>query len=143
MSPTRCKHERDISAAMKRWEERCRILNVDDREVELSDSWKMTALKSFLCREIQKNVEHRQKEFKSCEELRSVVMKKAINKKIKNERAGFDMDCDLAGGHQQEDWWSGGWPTPEESTQPATDPDLAGKDVREARGKECSSEVKE
>ena len=54
----------------------------DDKELELPDSWKMTALQGILCGEIQRNVEYRQKEFRTYEELRSTVMRWAINKKI-------------------------------------------------------------
>ena len=75
MNPTRFQHEHEISAAIERWEERCRILKEDDRELELPDSWKMTALQAILCGEIQKNVEHREKELKTYDELRGVVMK--------------------------------------------------------------------
>ena len=89
MNPTKCKHEHEISAAIEKWEERYRVLKEEDRELELPDSWKMTALQSMLCGEIQKSVEHREKEFKTYEELRATVMKLAINKKIENERNDF------------------------------------------------------
>ena len=51
----------------------------------------------MLCGEIQKSVEYREKEFKTYEELRAVVMKWAINRKIENERSQHDpMDCNQA-----------------------------------------------
>ena len=103
MNPARCKHEHEISAAIEKWEERYRILKEDDRELELPDSYKMTAIQGILCGEIQKSVEHREKEFQSYDELRSTVMKWAINKRIEKERnvRGDPMDCDAA---DKEDW---------------------------------------
>ena len=80
MNPPRCKHEHEISAAVEKWEERYRILKEEDREMELPDSWKMTALQGILCGEILKHVEYREKEFKTYDELRSTIMKWAINK---------------------------------------------------------------
>ena len=57
-----------------------------------------TALQSPLCGQIQKNVEHREKEFETYDELRSVVMKWAINKQIEEKRARFDpMGLNLVG----------------------------------------------
>ena len=124
MNPTRCKQEHEVSAAIEGLEERYRILNEDDREFELPDSWKMTALQAILCEKVQKNVEHREREFKTYDELRGVSMKWAINKKIENECAGFDpMDCNLTGSKQQEDWWNAEWPTPGDSAQPNIDVD--------------------
>ena len=97
MQPPKCQHEHEISAAVGRWEEKYRILKEDDREIDLPDSWKMTALRGMLCGEIQKSVEHREKEFKTYDEFRAVVMKWAINRKIENERAFHDpMDCNQA-----------------------------------------------
>ena len=90
MNPSRCVHEHEISAAVERWEEKYRALREDDRTMELPDVWKITALRMMLCGEIQKSVEYREKEFKTYDELRSVVMKWAINRKIENERAGHD-----------------------------------------------------
>ena len=69
----------------------------------------MTALKMMLCGEIQKSVEHREKEFKTYDELRAVVMKWAINRKIENERSTHEpMDCNQAQN------WDPAWGTPEE-----------------------------
>ena len=48
MNETKCKNEREKSAAIERLEQRCRILKEDDRELGLPDSWKMTALQSNL-----------------------------------------------------------------------------------------------
>lgn len=61
MNPARCKQEHEISAAIEKWEERYRILKEDDRELELPDSYKMTAIHGILCGEIQKSVEYREK----------------------------------------------------------------------------------
>ena len=58
-----------------KWEERYRVLKEEDRELDLPDSWKMTALQSMLCGEIQKSVEYREKEFSTYDELRLIVMK--------------------------------------------------------------------
>ena len=94
----------------------------------------MTAWQSILCGEIQKNVEYRETKFEMYDEGRGVVMKWAINKKIENERAGFDpMDCNVTGSNQ-EDWWIAEWPTPEE-LQPTTDLDYAGKGKGDGEGK--------
>ena len=106
-NPTRCKHEHEVSTAIKRWEERYRILKEDDRELELPDSWKMTALQ--FSAEKSKRTSSTERDFKTYNELRSVVMKWAINKNIGNERAGFDpMDLNLARGYQQKAWWKAG-----------------------------------
>ena len=69
----------------------------------------MTALTMMLCGEIKKSVEHREKEFKTYEELRTIAMNWAINRKIENERSVHDpMDCNQAQEWgAQEDW---GWP---------------------------------
>ena len=94
MMPTKCTHEHEISGAIERWEEQYRNLCEDDRQSTLPDSYKMTALKMMRCGEIQKSVEHREKEFRTYEELRSVVMKWAVNRKMQNERPQHDpMDC--------------------------------------------------
>ena len=97
----------------------------------------MTTNQAILCGELKKNVEHREKEFKAYDELRSVVMKWAITKKIEKERAGFDpMDCNLAGGNRQEDeWWNAEWPTIGEASQPEIDIDYAGKGKGDGKGK--------
>ena len=65
MNPPRCKHEHEISGAIERWEERYRMVQKDDKELELPDSWKIHAIHGILCGEIQKNVEYREKEFKT------------------------------------------------------------------------------
>ena len=75
MTPTRCKHEHEISAAIEKWEEKYRILKEEDKELELPDSWKMTAIQALLCGEIQKHIEYREQYFRTYDELRSVVMK--------------------------------------------------------------------
>ena len=109
MHPPKCTHEHEISAAVERWEEKYRALGEDGREMELPDSWKMTALRMMLCGEIQKSVEHREKEVKTYEELRAVVMKWAINRNIENETSVHDpMDCNQA---QGADWVDPSWNT--------------------------------
>ena len=40
-------------------------LREDKREMELPDSWEMTALRMMLCGEIQKSVEYDEKELKT------------------------------------------------------------------------------
>ena len=83
-----------MSGAVERWEEQFRNLCADNRESTLPDSYKVTALKMMLCGEIQKSVEYREKEFRTYEELQSVVMKWAINQKIQNERTQHEpIDC--------------------------------------------------
>ena len=78
MQPPKCTHEHQISAAIERWEEKFRALREDDREMELPDSWQMTALRMMLCGGIQKSVEYREpniEELKTYHELRAVIMK--------------------------------------------------------------------
>ena len=71
----------------------------------------MTALKMMLCGQIKKSVEYREKEFKTYEEFRTVVMKWAINRKIENERSTGDaMDCN----HVPTGNWEPSWGNPEE-----------------------------
>ena len=104
LNPTRCAHEHEISAAIEEWEERYRILQEEDRTLDLPDEWKMTALQSILCGEIKKQVEYREVEFKSYDELRSMVMKWAVNKRIEKDRSKNDpMDTDQIDGMQS--WW--------------------------------------
>ena len=129
MQPPKCTHEHEISAAIERWEEKYRALREDDREMELPDSWKMIALRMMLCGEIQKSVEYREKEFKTYEELRAVVMKWAINRKIENERSLHDpMDCNQAQVPESPDnsWFpQNEWPMgPHEGTQEGSPQDV-------------------
>ena len=96
----------------------------------MPDSWKMTALQRILCGEIQKNVEYREKEFRTYEELRSTVMKWAINKKIEKERftRGDHMDTNQAEGQPAGDdwtWWDQEWPSEEMEEQKTDDIDYA------------------
>ena len=108
LNPSKCQYEHEISAAIERWEEKYRTLKEDDREIEFPDAWKMTSLKMMLCGEIQKSVEHREKEFKTYDELRAVVMKWAINRKIENERSTHEpLDCNPIN-------WDPNWGAPEE-----------------------------
>ena len=114
MHPPKCIHEHEISAAIERWEEKYRALREDDKTMELPDEWKMTALRMMLCGEIQKSVEYREKEFKTYDELRAVVMKWAVNRKIENERANHDpMDCNHA---QDQQWPDSSWENWQETT---------------------------
>ena len=82
----------------------------------------MTALRMMLCGEIQKSVEHREKEFKTYDELRAVVTKWAVNRKIENERANHDpMDCNPVQDNQWpdstwEDWQGYTQSTPTEQS---------------------------
>ena len=126
MNPPRCKHEHEISGAIERWEERYRMVQKDDKELELPGSWKMSALHGILRGEIQKNVEYREKEFRTYEELRSTVMKWAINKKIERERStrGDPMDTNQAEEHPSGDdwsWWDQEWPSEESEDHRAED----------------------
>ena len=97
MQPAKCNHKREVSAAVERQEEKYRALREGDREIDLPDSWKMTVLRTVLCGEIQKSVEHREKEFKTYDELKVIVMKWVSNRKIENERCFHaPMDCNHA-----------------------------------------------
>lgn len=60
MTPTRCKHEHEISSAIEKWEEKYRILKEEDKELDLPDSWKMTAIQAILWGEVQKHIEYRE-----------------------------------------------------------------------------------
>ena len=106
MNPNKCKHEREISAAIERWEEKYRILKEEDEELDLADSWKMTAIQGIPCGEIQKSVEYREKEFTTYDELRSAVMKWAVNKKIEKERSIRGDPMDTSQVEKSEDAWS-------------------------------------
>ena len=77
-----CSHEYEISAAVERSEEQCRTLCDDDEESTLPDTYKINALTVMLCGEVRKSVEYREKELKTYEEPRSVVMKWAIIQKM-------------------------------------------------------------
>ncbi len=136
MNPARCKHEHEISGAIERWEERCRNVQKDDKELELPESWKMTALHGILCGEIQENVEYREKDFSTYEELRSTVMRWAINKKIGKEgyNRGDPMDTNQAEEqYTAEEWkdWESGWPI-EEMDENTEDIDYA---IAKGKGK--------
>ena len=73
----------------------------------MTDSWKMTALRMILRSEIQQAAEHREKKFKAYKELRPVVMKWAIDRKIEDERFIHNsMDCNHA---QGPDWVDPTW----------------------------------
>ena len=96
MTPTRCKHEHEISSAIEKWEEKYRSIREEDKELDLPDSWKMTAIQGILCGEIQKHIEYREQDFKTYDELRSIVMKWAINKKIERDRFKYDTQIEAA-----------------------------------------------
>ena len=83
----KCKHEYEISGTIECWQERYRILKEEDNTTELPGSWKMTALRSMLCVDIQNNIEYREQEFKSYDDIRAVVMRWANNKKIEEEKS--------------------------------------------------------
>ena len=62
--------------------------------MDLPEKLQMTALRGMLCGEVQKSVEHCEKELKTYDERLAAVMKRAINRKIEDERALHDpMDC--------------------------------------------------
>ena len=104
MAPTRCKHEHEISAAIERWEEKYCILKEEGEELESPDSWKMIAIPVPLRREIQKHIEDREQDLKTCEELRPVVMKWAINRNIKKTtHQGRSDGLNQADGKQSEE----------------------------------------
>ena len=60
------------------WEERYRILKDEDKESELPESWRMTALKKILCGDIRKHIELREEEIKGYDELRKIIMTWAV-----------------------------------------------------------------
>ena len=95
MTPTSCKHDYELAAAIEKWEKRYRILKEEDTEMELLDSWRTTALQLMFCGEIQKNVEYQEQEFRCYEDMRAVVMRRASNKKMEKERStrGDPMNC--------------------------------------------------
>ena len=97
MPPTKCRYEHEIPVALERWKAKYRALREDDREINLPNSWQMTALRIMLCGEIQNNVPNREKEFKTYHELSAVFMEWAINRQIGNEKSVHDpMDCNQA-----------------------------------------------
>ena len=86
MDPPQCKHDHEISQAIEEWEERYRILKDEDKESELPESWRMTALKKILCGDIRKHIELREEEIKSYDELRKIIMNWAMNKKLEKSK---------------------------------------------------------
>ena len=86
MDPPQCKHDHEISQAIEEWEERYRILKDEDKESELPESWRMTALKKILCGDIRKHIELREEEIKSYDELRKIIMNWAVNKKLEKSK---------------------------------------------------------
>ncbi len=69
MKPKQSKHEREVATAVERWEERCRIMKVEDGE-ELPEKYRMTALKCILVGDIKRHVELREDELDKYEALR-------------------------------------------------------------------------
>ena len=121
MNPPQCTHENEISAAVERWKEKYRSFREDVRSMELPDEWKMTALRMMLCGETQKSVEYREKDFKTYDDLRSVVMKWAINRKIESERADYDpMDCKQTQDCNTPEQWE--WPASNLENSAPTEP---------------------
>ena len=86
MDPPQCKHDHEIPQAIEEWEERYRILKDEDKESELPESWRMTALKKILCGDIRKHIELREEEIKSYDELRKIIMNWAVNKKLEKSK---------------------------------------------------------
>ena len=86
MDPPQCKHDHEISQAIEEWEERYRILKDEDKESELPESWRMTALKKILCGDIKKHIELREEEIKGYDELRKIIMNWAVNKKLEKSK---------------------------------------------------------
>ena len=104
MSPETCKWEHEIVGAIEEWEEKYRILIDEDQNSKLPEEWRMTAIKRMLCGDIKKQIEYRDEDFKSYEDLRSTIMRWAITKKIEKDRKSHDaMDVDGSGHLSHED----------------------------------------
>ena len=103
--------------------------------MELPDPWEMSAIRMMPCGNRMNSVEHRDQEPKTHKELRAVVMKCAINRKITNEVSIHDpMDCNRA---QIPDWtdptWysqNGGPDSTQGGTQERTPQDVSDRAIR-------------
>ena len=62
----------------------------------------MTALKCILVGDIKKHIELREEDIKTYEELRSIVMKWAVNKKIEKDKGHAPMDIGAVQGEGEE-----------------------------------------
>ena len=87
----------------------------------MPQKYRMTALKCILCGDIKKHIELREDELKTYEQMREIVMKWAVPKRIEKERGHTaPMDVDQAdkedspkednGGDEAGYYgWGGGW----------------------------------
>ena len=64
------------------WEQKCTAFREDDREIDLPERLKMLALRMVFCPEIQQDVHHREKEVKTYDAFRAVVMTCSIERKM-------------------------------------------------------------
>ena len=77
------------------------MLLEEDKEDELPEKCKMSALKQLLCGYIRKHIDSKEQEFRTYAEMRSAIMTWAVNKRLEKERENgvHGMDCEhIAGG---------------------------------------------
>ena len=75
----------------------------DEDKEELPEIYRMTALKCLLVGDIKKHIELREEEIKRYDQLREVVMKWAVNKRIEKERGDDPMDLDNCNDDEEEE----------------------------------------
>ena len=92
MRPPQCKHDWEVAEAVERWEEKYRIIKEEDGDQQLPEKYRMTALKCILVGDIKKHIELREEELKTYDEMRSIIMKWAVNKKIEKDKGHAPMD---------------------------------------------------
>ena len=96
MRPEACKHEHEIAAAIEKWERNYRRIIEEDRAEPLPERYRMTAIKCLLVGEIKRHVTLREDELETYQQLRDVVMKYAVNRRIEKERGNTAMEVDAA-----------------------------------------------
>ena len=83
----------------------------------MPQKYRMTALKCILCGDIKKHIELREDDLKTYEQMREIVMKWAVPKRIEKERGHVPMDIDQAEGTEEDKegncgyygWGDDGW----------------------------------
>ena len=96
MRPEPCKHEHEIAGAIEKWERNYRRIIEEDKAEPLPDRYRMTAIKCLLVGEIKRHVNLREEEIETYQELRNIVMKYAVNRRIEKERGNDPMEVDAA-----------------------------------------------
>ena len=96
MRPEACKHEHEIAGAIQKWERNYRRIIEEDKAEPLPERYRMTAIKCLLVGEIKRHVTLREDELDTYQQLRDVVMKYGVNRRIKKESGNIAMEVDAA-----------------------------------------------